>query len=96
MTLYNDECRTTIKRRRLKWLGPLMRLPGDTPTRRLSLKEHLRPDKNKKGRPKTTWLKTIIVDLVTDPKNRDETFIKLEEITHDRKEWDSIVQTLVQ
>ena len=45
----------------------------------------MRPDKNKKGRPKTTWLKTIIVDLapilVIDPKNRDETLIKLEEIT---------------
>ena len=51
-----------------------MRLPEDTPAR-LSLKEHLRPEKNKKVRPKTTWLKTIVIDLapilVIDPKNRD-------------------------
>ena len=52
----------TIKRRRLNWLGHLMRLPQNTAAR-LALNEHLRTTKNKQGRPKTTWMKTIKKDL---------------------------------
>ena len=40
-----------IKRRRLNWLGHLMRLPDDTPSN-LALNEHLKPCKQKRGRPK--------------------------------------------
>jgi len=89
----------TIKRRRLKWLGHLMRLSDDTPAK-LSLKEHLRPVKNKVGRPKTTWFKTIINDIEPiiqlNPKNREHTLEILERFSHNRKEWDSVVQTLLQ
>ena len=41
----------TIKRQKLKRVGHLMRLLDDAP--KLSLKKYL-------GRPKTTWLKTIM------------------------------------
>lgn len=51
--MINVEPRTkTIKRRKLKRAGHLMRLLDDAPAK-LSLKEYL-------GRPKTTWLKTIM------------------------------------
>ena len=42
----------TIKRRRLNWLGHLMRMEKDTPAR-LALDEALRPSKRKIGHPKT-------------------------------------------
>ena len=51
-----------IRRRRLNWLGHLMRLPPETPAR-ISLHEALRTTKRKRGKAKTTWLKVIEKDL---------------------------------
>ena len=85
-----EEWSITIKRRRLNWLGHVMRLPVDTPAR-LALKERLRSVQNKKGRPKNTWVKTIKKDLEVaniniDLNNNLETISILEEITKDRPE----------
>ena len=48
------------ERRRLSWLGHLMRNPAPA---RQSLKEALRPAKRKHGRPRTTRITTIQKDL---------------------------------
>ena len=45
-----------IKRRRLNWLGHLMRMDTQTPARK-SLTEALTPAKKKRGKPPMTWLK---------------------------------------
>ena len=52
----------TIKRRRLNFLGHIMRLNNNTPVRR-ALKEATTPTKGKIGRPNHTWIKTITEDL---------------------------------
>jgi len=51
-----------IKRRRLNWLGHLMRLHPETPVQ-LSLEEALRPAKRPVGHPKTTWISCVCKDL---------------------------------
>ena len=50
------------ERRRLSWLGHLMRLNSETPARQY-FKEALRPVKRKHGRPPMTWITTIQQDL---------------------------------
>ena len=66
----------TIRRRRLNWLGYLIRLSPETPAR-ISLYEALRTTKRKRGKAKTTWLKVIEKDLngnvkLTHPPNINE------------------------
>ena len=48
----------TILRRRLMWLGHLLRLQTETPTR-LALIEAVKKVKKPRGKPKTTWLSTV-------------------------------------
>ena len=50
-----EEWSITIQRRRLNWLGHLMRLHPETPSR-LALVEYLRKVKRPKGRPQRTWM----------------------------------------
>ena len=50
------------ERRRLSWLGHMMRLNPETPARQY-FKEALRPVKRKPGRPPMTWITTIQQDL---------------------------------
>ena len=76
-----------------------MRLPQET-TARLALNEHLKQTRKKRGRPKTTWLKTITDDLkqagiFLTIENREETINILEDITKDRKEWRELMKTLM-
>ena len=54
-----------IKRKRLRWLGHVMRLEDDTPQSpaKQALQEFLRPVKKPRGRPTTTWLKKIASGL---------------------------------
>lgn len=77
----------------------MMRLPQDTPAR-LALDEHLRPTHNKRGRPKTTWIKTIKNDLMNiinlNLDDRKETINTLENITKDRKNWKKVIKALIQ
>ena len=53
---------TEIKRKRLNWLGHLLRLDPTSPARQ-ALRESLRPSKRPRGQPKRTWIKTIQIDL---------------------------------
>ncbi len=50
-----------IKRRRLRWLGHLMRLPIETPVQQ-ALQESLRPTKRLLGKPKSTWISWVNQD----------------------------------
>ena len=82
----------TIKKRRLSWAGHLMRLNERTPAR-IALNKFAEPQKNKVGRPKTTWLATIKRDLKEQemPKDNQKFIIKLGEMTSDRLEWNGLV-----
>ena len=51
-----------IKRRRLNWLGHLLRLDPTSPAKQ-ALRESLRPSKRPRGQPKRTWIKTMQIDL---------------------------------
>ena len=57
-----EEWNITIQRRRLNWLGHLMRLHPETPAR-LALVEYLRKVKRPKERPQRTWVELIKHDL---------------------------------
>ena len=80
-----------IKRRRLNWLGHLMRLPKETPARQ-ALEEALHPTKKKEGRPQMAWLIVIekdvepVVTLELNTDSMENITSKLERVTQDRKE----------
>ncbi len=81
-----------IKRRRLKWVGHLLRLDEKTPAR-VALDKFVEPHTNKVGRPKTTWLATVRRDLSNlelPPENR-ALIDKLCELASDRKRWRVVV-----
>ena len=54
----------TIKRRRLSFLGHVMRLHPETPARR-ALEEFLRPVKRPPGRPIKTWFECVIIETIS-------------------------------
>lgn len=90
-----------IRRRRLNWLGHLMRLHKHTPARR-ALEESLQPSKKNLGRPPITWTKLIEKDLATvnielnTNKNTVDTTVKtLEDLTADRIKWKKIVKNIM-
>ena len=102
--LYNitkvEKWSKSIKRRRLNWLGHLMRLPENTPVRRC-LKQHLTYAKKPRGRPQMTWLKNIKKDLKTininiNLNNADRTIDILRQLTLDRKEYKNTIRMLMQ
>ena len=78
------------ERRRLSWLGHLMRLNPETSARQ-SVKEALSPAKRNPGRPPTTWITTIQKDLTKRGiyiNLRGINVIKeLESMCHDRAGW---------
>ena len=78
------------ERRRLSWLGHLMRLNPETPAWQ-SCKEALRQVKRKPGRPPMTWITPIQQDLSKRDIHinlRDISAIeKLESMGHDRVGW---------
>ena len=91
----------TIQRRRLNWLGHLMRLDEDTPVRR-SLQESLTDVRRKIGRPSLTWIKVIEKDLVLVNVNIElnrstpgEVLRKLVGLTEDRKKWRRMVKDIM-
>ena len=77
---------TEIKKRRLNWLGHMLRLPDRTPAK-LTFREHLKKAKGNRGRPKQTWIRQINKDL--EPINT--TMDKLTENDYERKEWKKTV-----
>ena len=79
-----------IQQRRLRWLGHLLRLPEDTPARE-ALEEYRKPARRPRGGQKTTWLKTIQLDL----NEIHCTFDEAQNIAQDRKEWRGVCKKLL-
>ena len=82
-----EEWSTTLQRRRLNWLGHLMRLHPETPAR-LALAEYLRKVKRHKGRQQRTWMELIKHDLkaivILDYNKTNKTIEQLTQMAHDR------------
>ena len=74
---------SVIRKRRLNWLGHLLRLPPNTPARQ-ALTEYERKVKRPVGRPKPTWVAQILRDCKL---NIEE----LERIAKDRYSWRQFV-----
>ena len=94
MNLYNKteaiQWSVTIWRRRLNWLGHLLRLPDKTPAKQ-ALTEFIRKSKRPPGRPNTTWLSQIKKEL--SPLGIDP--YDLNHVTHlanDRNSWRDTVR----
>ena len=80
-----------IKKRRLKWLGHLLRLPEDTPARQ-ALQEAFSPVNRPRGRPKTTWISLVTKEL--KEMNIELTYDSLHEVVelaNDRNAWRNLV-----
>ena len=73
---------TTIRTRRLKWLGHAIRLPDNTPAKQ-ALSESMRKTKKYRGGQKYTWLKTVEQDLNKIELNMTSAL----EIAQDRDPW---------
>ena len=74
-----------IKRRRLSWLGHLLRLPEGTPARQ-AVAEFLKPAKRPRGKPRTTWFRRVENDL--------KNIINFQHVTtlaNDRIGWRNII-----
>ena len=86
----------TIQSRRLSWFGHLMRLPAETPAR-IAFNEAIKPTKNKRGRPKTSWLDTLQKDfneLKININIKDINNIpKLIELCADRTSYKAVTKT---
>ena len=96
-----------ILRRRMSWLGHLLRLPIETPAR-IALDEALKPSKKPRGHPKLTWITLIIKDLTNIGILKQETTEEIEllknqraiinqlcELTQDRKVWNNRVRSAI-
>ncbi len=89
-----------IKRRRLNWLGHLMRLDPETPARN-ALNELLENNSKKPpGRPPTTWIQIIKQDLALGDihiniKNKEQTLKILVNLTSNRKIWRAVISRLM-
>ena len=88
-----------ILKRRMSWFGHLMRLPTLTPARS-ALNHFINPVKRPPGRPKTTWLATVmkeIRNLSNIPLQNDvPSNIKYLEVQcSDRKNWNKLVGSMI-
>ena len=88
-----------IKKRRLSWLGHLLRLNKDTPAR-IALNEVVKKHPRKVGRSKTTWIDTIKKDLKSGglELNFGDNRIMFNELIplcEDRKLWRSEVKRMM-
>lgn len=79
---------TNIRRRRWKWIGHVLRKPEHAIAR-----QALEWDTNgvrKRGRPRTTWKRTIKNEI----KSIDKTWAEIKETAHNRREWRGLVDAL--
>ena len=88
---------SSIEKRRMSWLGHLMRLDAETPAR-IALKEALIPEPRKRGRPPATWIKTVQNDLnkrnIEINLSHQNAITKLETLTEDRKNYTKTISML--
>ena len=88
-----------VLKRRLSWFGHLMRLPPGTPAKQ-SLSHFIEPTKRPIGRPKTTWLSTIMNDLKEHSNLQihnklSTTLQELENVCSDRKNWTRLINSIM-
>ena len=90
-----------IRKKRLNWLGHLMRLDRHTPVR-LALFETVQRGRRKRGRPRLMWMMLIEKDLelgdikldFKDKRTPEEKITVLEGLTEDRSKWRKIVKDI--
>ena len=75
-----------IEVRRMRLLGHICRLSDETPVKQ-ALKEALKCQRNKIGRPKTTWIKQIKKDLEKRGIAPDNNFTNIMYLAQDRDKW---------
>jgi hypothetical protein len=80
-----------IRKRRLRWLGHLMRLPETAPVQQ-ALTEALRPTKRPPGKPKTTWVSRMNMDLKELSPQLKLGSEKLRVVTSDRAKWRALTK----
>ncbi len=80
-----------IKKRRLSWLGHLLRLPPEAPAQK-ALSEALIPVRRPPGRPKTTWISSINQDLQEIDPTLKLGQQKLQDLAEDRSRWRNTVK----
>ena len=77
-----------------------MRLDENTPAKQ-SIKEFLKVERNRRGRPSATWMSIIKKDLEgiginIDYTKPEDAYNKLINITHDRKSYNDKIKQLMQ
>ena len=90
-----------ILRRRLSWLGHLLRLPEETPAR-IALSEAITPAKRPRGKPRTIWISCIKKDLIklnivskSDTIDNKTFFDHLTELTANRNSWNQKIRSAI-
>ena len=83
----------TIKARRLRFLGHILRLDPETPARE-ALKEYLIPVEQDPGRPPLNWWNTIIQDLKSIGID-DFSLSNLIPLAEDREGWKTLVRCVM-
>ena len=85
-------------RRRLSWLGHLLRLSEETPARK-ALAKYCEPSTRPIGRPKTTWIATVMKDLeyshIQLTQDLVEDIKTITEECSDREEWRYFVDSTI-
>ena len=89
----------TILKRRMSWLGHLLRLPEQTPAR-LALEKFISPAKKPIGRPKNTWLELVFNDLrkysnIVLQKTDQENVNILTQICSNRNVWNRTISSMM-
>ena len=84
-----------IKERRLNLLGHVLRLPSDTPIQK-ALQANTITSRNKVGRPKSSWINTVLDDLKAVPnmtqKLYPQTLNELIKCAKEREVWRDLVK----
>ncbi len=75
-----------IEVRRMRLLGHICRLADETPVKQ-ALREALKCQKNKIGRPKSTWIKQVKKDLEIRGTIADSDFRNVIKLAQDRDLW---------
>ena len=89
-----------IFKRRLSWLGHLLRLHKETPARKVIV-EACKSLKSPRGRPRLTWMQLVLNDfekyssIKLDSQNKNNSICRLETIASNRKEWNALVHSMM-
>lgn len=80
---------TTVRRRRLRWYGHLLRMPENTPARQAFNIHTLHATRRPRGGRKLTWLETVSRDLLRLDITREQSY----KIAEDRVRWRQLVHS---